>query len=227
MVLPVYDNLRVRRRPWVNYILILLNLAVFLVEATSGTGAYWLLALFAVVPQAVLSPVFWLQSAGWPLISLIASTFLHGSWVHVLGNMLYLWIFGDNVEDLLGHGRYLLFYLLCGVLANVAHVLANPQSAVPTIGASGAVAGVLGAYILSFPRAKVLTLIPLGIFVPAVRAPAWIYLSLWFLLQLYSGLAPIWVQDHAQQVAFWAHISGFLSGFALVRLMRPERREVL
>jgi membrane associated rhomboid family serine protease len=221
MVLPIRDSVRTRRVPWLTLTLMALNFLVFFVELSAGRAASVLLALFAVIPKEVLDPRYWVASAGWPLVTLITAAFFHGSWTHVIGNMLYLWVFGDNLEDLLGRGRFLLFYLLCGVIGNIAHILANPTSAVPTIGASGAVAGVLGGYILTFPRAKVLTLIPIGFLVPALRVPAWAYLSFWFLLQLYSGLAPIWVRDVTQAVAFWAHISGFLSGIALVRLLRP------
>lgn len=227
MVFPLRDSVRTRRRPWLTYALILVNLLVFFVEVLAGTAAYELIEFFAVVPTRVLSPQVWLQTAGWPLVTMLTSTFLHGSWAHVLGNMLYLWVFGDNIEDLLGRGRFLLFYFLCGAIASLAHIFANPTSDVPTIGASGAVAGVLGGYILSFPRARVLTLVPIGFFVPAIRVPAWAYLSLWFLVQLVSGLAPIWVRDVTQTVAFWAHISGFLSGIALVRLLRPLRRGLI
>lgn len=223
MVLPLYDNLRTGRRPWVTWSLIGLNLLVFVLQSLSGQYGDNLFGALAVVPRAVLSPAYWLQTAGWPLITLIGATFLHGSWSHVLGNMLFLWVFGDNVEELLGRFRFVVLYLSCGVLANIAHIFANPQSMVPTIGASGAVAGVLGAYIFSFPLARVLTLIPIGLFVPAIRLPAWVFLGIWFLMQLYSGLQPLWVHDGAQSVAFWAHIAGFLCGIALVRLLRPAR----
>ena len=227
MAFPLRDSIRTRRRPWLTYTLILLNVLAFFVELSAGPFAYQLLDAFAVIPVRVLSPAYWVASMGQPLLTLVTGTFLHGSWAHLLGNMLYLWVFGDNIEDLLGWGRFLLFYLLCGLLANVAHVFANPVSLVPTIGASGAVAGVLGAYILSFPRARILTLFPIGFLVPAVPVRAWAYLGLWFLIQLVSGLAPIWVRDLTQTVAFWAHISGFLSGVALIRLLRPDRRSLL
>jgi membrane associated rhomboid family serine protease len=203
------------------YGIVIMNIVIFLWELSAGRSAYQIIHTFAVIPTEVLSPTAWYRTAGWPLVTLVTATFLHGSWAHLLGNMLYLWVFGDNIEDRLGRGRFILFYLLSGVLANLAHVFANPISTVPTIGASGAVAAVLGAYILTFPRAKVLTLVPIGFFVPAIRVPAWAYLSLWFFVQLASGLAPIWVRDVTQTVAFWAHISGFLSGIALVRLLEP------
>ena len=224
MVFPLRDSPRTRIRPVVTYTLVIANAVVFLIELALGPAVWDLLNIFAVVPVNVLNPAYWVATFGWPLASMVTSTFFHGSWGHLIGNMLYLWIFGDNIEDLLGHGRYALFYVLCGLLANVAHILANPTSPLPTIGASGAVAGVLGAYILSFPRARVLTLVPIGFFVPAIRIPAWAYLGFWFLVQLLSGLAPLWIQDMTQSIAFWAHIVGFVAGIALVRLLRPEER---
>lgn len=223
MVFPLRDSPGIRRRPWVTYSLVFLNLLVFLMEAGSPRMAYEMVATFAVVPTDVLNPAVWTRQAGWPLVTMFTAIFLHGSWGHLLGNMLYLWVFGDNIEDKLGRGRFIAFYLLTGLLANIAHVLANPASSVPTIGASGAVAGVLGGYILAFPRARVLTLVPIGFFVPAIRVPAWAYLGLWFVVQLFSGLAPLWFQDMTQTVAFWAHINGFLSGVALVQLLKPRR----
>jgi membrane associated rhomboid family serine protease len=227
MVFPLRDSVRTRRRPWVTWGLIAANLLVFLGQVAAQESVYSLFDLFAVVPSRTLAPGFWLATGGWPLVTLFTSVFMHGSWVHLLGNMLYLWVFGDNVEDLLGHGRYIIFYLACGVLANLAHIFANPTSPVPTIGASGAVAGVLGAYLLSFPTARVLTLFHLGIIIPAVPVRAWLFLAVWFGVQLFSGLSPIWVMDPAETVAFWAHISGFLSGFALVRLLRSEPKAPL
>jgi membrane associated rhomboid family serine protease len=221
MVFPLKDSIRSRSRPWVNYGLIAVNTLVFLAELAAEQTAPGILQIFAVVPSQALALRAWEATYGWPLITLITGTFFHGSWLHLIGNMLYLWVFGDNVEDVLGHGRYLVFYLLCGVLANIAHILANPTSLAPTIGASGAVAGVLGAYLLTFPTARVLTLMQIGVIVPAVPIRAWLFLIFWFGLQLFSGLAPIWVHDFAQTVAFWAHISGFLSGIALMRILRP------
>jgi membrane associated rhomboid family serine protease len=224
MVFPLRDSPGTRGRPWLTYALVALNLLIFLLEASSREMGAGLIRTFAVVPAEVVNPALWWATGGRTLIAMFTSLFLHGSWGHVIGNMLYLWVFGDNIEDLLGRWRFLSFYLLCGLLANIVHVLANPTSTVPTIGASGAVAGVLGGYMLAFPRARVLTLVPIGLFVPAIRVPAWAYLALWFAIQLFSGLAPIWTQDLTQTVAFWAHINGFLSGIALVRLLRPRQR---
>lgn len=224
MAYPLRDSPRTRRRPWVTYALIAANVLFFLLELSSPTAAQGLVRAFGMVPKEVLDPSHLAVAAGWPLVTLFTSAFLHGSWGHLVGNMLYLWVFGDNIEDLLGHGRFLLFYFLVALFASAAHILANPTSAVPTIGASGAVAGVLGGYILAFPRAQILTLVPIGFVVPAIRVPAWAYLGVWFLVQLAGGLAPLWIRDMTQTVAFWAHINGFLGGIALVQILKPKPR---
>jgi membrane associated rhomboid family serine protease len=153
--------------------------------------------------------------------------FLHGGWLHFLGNMLYLWIFGDNVEDRFGHGRYLVFYLLCGTLAALAQVFTAPSSTVPMVGASGAIAGVLGAYLVMFPRSRVLTLVPIIFFIQIVEVPATILLGLWFVLQLVNGIGALSVARGSEigGVAFWAHAAGFASGMALVWLFRRRERE--
>ena len=139
--------------------------------------------------------------------------------MHIGGNMLYLWIFGDNIEDKLGRGRFLIFYLLCGVIAALAHVMIDPDSPIPTIGASGAVAGVLGGYLLLYPMVRVTTMIPILLF-RRFEIPAWILLGLWFAMQLFSGVSQ---SAESAGVAFWAHIGGFAAGFMLVRLIGPTR----
>ena len=160
----------------------------------------------------------------------LVSMFLHGGWAHFLGNMLFLWIFGDNVEDRLGHVRYLIFYLLAGFAATFAHLWFNPHSAMPAIGASGAISGVLGAYLFLHPQARIQTLIFFGFFARFVLVPAWVFLPFWFLIQLISGVASLGVPN-AQQgggVAFFAHIGGFVAGPILLFLLgggrRPQRR---
>jgi membrane associated rhomboid family serine protease len=147
------------------------------------------------------------------VLPLVTYQFLHGGWLHLIGNMLYLWVFGDNIEDRVGHFRYLVFYLLVGVLAGLVQVFFRPGSVVPVIGASGAVAGVLGAYLVSCPRARVLALVPIFFWVP-VELPATIFLGFWFILQLFSGAASIGAEV---AVAWWAHIGGFVAGMLLVR----------
>ena len=173
-------------------------------------------------PEVVMVP---------PVATVFTSMFLHGGWMHLIGNMLYLWIFGDNVEDSMGHGRFACFYLLCGVAAVLAQSLPDTRSQVPMIGASGAISGVLGAYLLLYPHARVLVLIPLGFFTQIVRLPAGLVLGLWFALQLVNSLA---TPPGGGGVAFGAHIGGFVAGLALipffkrrdVRLLRPARRPV-
>jgi hypothetical protein len=154
--------------------------------------------------------------------------FLHGSLWHLAGNMWSLWIFGDNVEDRLGHGRYIVFYLLCGVIAAVAHAFSDPNSAVPTIGASGAIAGIMGAYFVLYPRSRVLTLIFLVFYVQVVEIPAVVFLGFWFVMQLVSGVGALASTSGqaAGGIAFWAHVAGFAAGAALVRIFaRPLEPE--
>ncbi len=157
------------------------------------------------------------------LLTPLTAMFLHGGWGHLLGNMLYLYIFGNNVEDMLGRGRYLLFYLMCGVLSFFVQVVFQSASMVPNVGASGAIAGVLGAYFLLFPRARVLTLVPLFFFFPVVEIPAFFFLGIWFLIQFLSGAATIGRTSALMGgVAWWAHIGGFLTGMLLLKLFRPR-----
>ncbi len=164
------------------------------------------LELFPRDPVDLLTPVF--------------AMFLHGGWLHILGNMLYLYIFGDNVEDMLGRGKFLLFYFACGILSFAAQILFQSRSMVPNVGASGAIAGVLGAYFILFPRARVLTLIPLFIFFPVVEIPAFVFLGIWFVIQFLSGAASLGTSSAlAGGVAWWAHIGGFVAGIVLVKIL--------
>jgi membrane associated rhomboid family serine protease len=146
--------------------------------------------------------------------TLFTSMFLHGGWMHLIGNMLYLWIFGNNIEDVMGHGKFIVFYVVCGILAALCHAIIDTNSVVPMVGASGAISGVLGAYLLIYPRAQVLVLIPLGFFTTWQYIPAWIVLGLWFLIQLLSGGMSI--GSEGVGVAFFAHIGGFIAGMALI-----------
>ena len=155
-----------------------------------------------------------------PIFGVFTSMFLHGGWLHLIGNMLYLWIFGNNIEDAMGHVRYLIFYLVCGVAASFSHILSDAQSVIPSIGASGAISGVLGAYLLLYPRAKVLVLVPLGFFTQLMHIPASIVLGLWFLLQLLSSAMS---GGQGGGVAWWAHIGGFVAGVLLVALFKKRK----
>ena len=170
--------------------------------------------MYGVVP-AVLS---------WPTI--FTSMFLHAGWLHILGNMLYLWIFGDNVEDRLGHVRFLVFYLFCGAIAAIAQIVVNPGSTLPTIGASGAIAGVMGAYFVLYPHSRIVALLPLFIFWQIIEVPAIVFLGFWFLMQFFSGVGSIALTSGTPTggVAFWAHVAGFVVGaLAGLAFRRPER----
>jgi len=205
-LIPIRDEIKARRVPYINYILIAINIAVFIYQFTAGSRIEAIITEFALVPAQL--------SAGLDLgdmRSILTSMFLHASWMHLLGNMLYLWIFGDNVEDRLGHFWYLLFYLAGGFVAAFAHWAINPASSIPTVGASGAIAAVLGAYLLMYPRARVYTFIPIGFFVRLRLLPASVVLLLWFILQLFSGVLTIGAGD-VGGTAFWAHIGGFVFG---------------
>lgn len=149
-----------------------------------------------------------------PYGSLVTSMFLHGGWMHLIGNMLYLWIFGNNIEDVMGHGRFIVFYGLCGVIAALSHAVIDPASPVPMVGASGAISGILGAYMLLYPRAQVLVLIPLGFFSQLIHVPSVIVLGLWFVMQVLSGGMSLGSEGGG--VAFFAHIGGFLAGMLLI-----------
>jgi membrane associated rhomboid family serine protease len=159
--------------------------------------------------------------------ALLTSMFLHGGWFHLIGNMLYLHIFGDNVEDRLGRGRYLLFYLLCGMVAGITQSVTNPGSALPMVGASGAIAGVSGAYLLFFPTARVVTLVPIFLFVQIIEIPAVFFLVVWFLWQLLSGVATLGDRAGMGGVAFWAHVGGFVAGMILGPVLKQRGRRQL
>lgn len=199
-------------------LLIIINLLVFGYEVQLGRHLDEFIFSHAVIPIHLASVGMTTDQ----LLRLTTTMFLHGGWFHVLSNMLYLWIFGDNVEGRMGHFRYLVFYLLTGYIATITHVFYYPLSKSPLIGASGAIAGVLGAYLILYPRAKVLTLVFLFIFIQIIPIPAVIFLGLWFVLQILNGVAGLTDQT-AQGVAFWAHIGGFIAGILLVKLFARRR----
>lgn len=216
-MIPIRDVIPSRTTPLVTIALLVANVVVFLLSPPANSQAFEsFVRTWGVTPA----------SFEWSAV--FTSMFMHGGWLHLLSNLLFLWIFGDNVEDRMGHGRYLSFYLLCGTVAALAQVLADPASPVPMVGASGAIAGVLGAYIVMFPHSRVLTLVPLFIVVTFIEIPAAILLGLWFAMQLLSGLGSMVVvpPEDMGGVAFWAHAGGFVSGVILVFLFRrPEREE--
>lgn len=226
-MIPLRDDQPSFSTPFINYFLIVLNVMVFLWELSVShrvLGVF--LAEFGVVPRHTLA-VLTGQSYDGPataILPLFTSLFLHASFLHVAGNMLFLWIFGDNVEDHLGHFRYLLFYLVSGLAADVTHILLNANSRVPSVGASGAIAGVMGAYFILYPRARVLTWFPPIFF---FHVPAWLMLGYWFLGQFLSGTATSIAETSQTSggIAFWAHVGGFVSGVLMIKILpeRPQR----
>jgi membrane associated rhomboid family serine protease len=225
-MVPLRDENPTRTTPYVTYGLIAINIFMFLVELSIGpTQLNQFFHLFAVVPQE-LTASFNGITVGQPIpepLTLVTSQFLHAGFMHVGFNMLFLWIFGNNIEDELGHIKFILFYLSCGVLAALAQWYFASQSSVPSLGASGAIAGVMGAYILKFPKVRVLTLIPLGIFFYTVRIPAVFFLGFWFVQQAFSGISMLEVQTsigmNTGGIAYWAHAGGFVFGAILAPLL--------
>jgi membrane associated rhomboid family serine protease len=217
-MIPLRDVIPSRTTPYATFALIGLNTLVFIYQFSMREAVEEFILYFGLVPAAF----------SW--VAVFTSMFLHGGLLHFGGNMLYLWIFGDNVEDRMGHGRFVVFYLLCGTAAALAQTIVNPDSVVPMVGASGAIAGVMGAYFVLYPRSRIVTLLPLFFFFHIVEVPAIFFLGFWFLLQLLSGvgsLATATGSDAAGGIAFWAHAAGFLAGLSGVLVFRrPERQRV-
>jgi membrane associated rhomboid family serine protease len=224
-VIPLRDTVRAQSWPLVTYALIGVNVWMFLYELALGPELEPFVGTWGFVPAryfvlAELEPDNWAAR----YLPLLTSMFLHGGWAHLIGNMIYLWIFGDNVEDRLGHFRYLAFYLLTGLGAGLAHAYLHPDSIIPTVGASGAISGVLGGYLVLLPHARVITLVPLFFFFfDIVELPAVLYLGFWFLMQFASGALAMVVAGDAAGVAWWAHVGGFVAGMALAHVIRRRR----
>jgi len=216
-MIPLRDSTPSNTFPLVTVCLIIINLLIFSYETTLGSKALdALIYTFGMVPANYTN-----YNGSWTgYLPFLSSTFLHGSWMHVIGNMWVLWLFGDNVEDKMGRGRFLFFYLLCGLIAGIAHFIFNPASQVPVVGASGAVAGIMGAYFLMFRHARVFTYIP-PIFL--LNIPAWVYLGFWALSQLFYGTFQTVNQG---QIAFWAHVGGFVAGMILYRIFLRSKNEM-
>ena len=218
-MLPIRDENPTEITPYFTLLFLALNI-----------GA-WLLLQGAGQPQALESSVYAFGALpcevtgscdveGLGRSAVITSMFMHGSWGHLIGNMVFLWVFGNNIEDSMGHLRFLAFYLLCGVAATAAHIFFSPQSAIPAVGASGAISGIMGAYIVLYPKVKVRTWIPPIFF---LRLNAWFFLAYWFAIQLFGGLAALGVSEDVGGVAVWAHVGGFVAGLVLIKLFeRPQ-----
>ncbi len=226
-MIPLRDENPSRNPPYVVWALIAANALVFLLELSLPPDKLQeFFVLFGIVPARFTHPE-WARALGipvddwWPFLT---SLFIHGGWFHIIGNMWFLWVFGDNVEDRMGHGRFLLFYILCGVIAGFAHLVTNPTSTIPAFGASGAISGVLGAYLIFFPRARVLVLFPLLIWPFLFVLPASIFLGLWFFIQFFSGTFSLLAPSEGGGVAWWAHIGGFIAGLSLAPYFLPRRK---
>jgi membrane associated rhomboid family serine protease len=213
-MIPLRSTERVYAPATVTASLIALNTVIFLYQATMSPYALdRFVSEWGIVPDRL------------HVASLLTSMFLHGGWLHLIGNMLYLWVFGRNVEDLIGPGKFLLFYILCGLASAVVHVIFNPYSRVPTIGASGAIAGVMGAYLVKFPHARIITLTFIFFFVTTLEVPAAFLLLFWFAIQFFSGFGSLGESDYSGGGTAWfAHIGGFLAGMLLIRFFPPRRR---
>ena len=219
-MLPLTDDNRGRRSaPVVTWTLIAINVLVFIYQLLLNEQDFTRFVTdFGVIPREI--------SNGEGYLTLFTSMFLHGGLLHVGGNMLFLWVFGDNVEDVMGHVRFIVFYLLTGLGGSAAQILVNPDSMVPTIGASGAISGVLAAYIVCFPHGRVMTLVTLGIFITSVMLPAWVMIGYWIVLQVIQGSLSLGIDADTGGVAWFAHIGGFIAGLALVFVLRhPDRVE--
>ncbi len=240
-MIPLRDNIPSRTTPIVNYVVMATCAGMFLLQLSTadlteqlamiparvlgGEGDVMVRDMvevttrYGVEPRMTQRPALPAVVPEW--LTLLTCTFLHGGWMHFLGNMWFLWIFGDNVEDRLGHGGYAAFYLGCGLAASATHLALSSASSVPTIGASGAIAGVMGAYLLLYPRAQVLSLLPLFVFIQILVVPAWLFLGIWFALQLLQGTFAIG-NLQSGGVAWWAHVGGFVAGVVAVLLWRER-----
>ena len=233
---PYHDENATQRTPFVTFAIVGANVLVWL--TIQGAGVGWSLAwsvcdlglipgeLTLALPPGTPFPMgdglVCLTDPGRQVSHVFTSMFLHGSWMHLLGNMWFLWIFGNNIEDSMGRARFVVFYLLSGVAAALAQVALNPASGIPMVGASGAISGVMGAYLVLYPRVRVWTLVPIGFFLTSIALPAWTMLLYWMALQFLSGLVGLFGQEQGG-VAVWAHVGGFVAGLVLIKLFaRPE-----
>ena len=230
---PLRDENPTELVPFVTFFIILANVAVWLFVQGAGSGDMFLQSLceYGAIPGEVtgqippgssvdLGPGATCRVGGLGAGSIISSMFMHGGWMHLIGNMWFLWVFGNNIEDSMGHVRYLVFYLLTGALAAAAHIAADPGRAIPTVGASGAISGIMGAYMVLYPKVRVQTLIFIIIYIRVIPLPAWALLAYWFFLQVVGGGASM--SQGGGGVAFWAHVGGFVAGVVLVKLFEKR-----
>jgi membrane associated rhomboid family serine protease len=226
-MIPLRHTLPRHKPPIVNRILVIVNVAIFIAMLFMGDRAEVVMDRLGYIPARMINPAgygyTWFEAA----VTLVTSLFIHGGFVHLFGNMIYLWVFGDVVEDALGHLRYLLFFVACGVVGSLTHTVIFPQSAIPSIGASGSIAGILGAFLVLRPRARIVTLFPLVIYWAMAEVRAIVFLPLWFALQFFNGFASLAAAARTQEaigIAWWAHVGGFLFGAAVGVGVRLRRR---
>ncbi len=225
-MIPLKDTIPCRTFPFTTLTIIVLNFLAFSLELSlpkDYRDAF--VAFFGLVPARFSHPA-WAELMGLPLDSywpFVTNLFLHGGWLHIIGNMWFLYLFGDNVEDRLGHVRFFLFYLLAGLAANLVHFAVNRDSTMPVIGASGAIAGVMAAYLRLFPKARIVTLIPIVIIPYFIELPAVLFMGFWFVMQLLSGAASLAVADKSGGIAWWAHVGGFAIGYLLIKPLCSTR----
>ncbi|NOQ65766.1 MAG: rhomboid family intramembrane serine protease [Desulfobacterales bacterium] len=219
---PLKDNIPARNFPYVNIGLIVVNSIFFIYGMSNGQAFDQLIFTLGFIPARFLAQQSETLFSPTGFLPVFSSMFLHANFIHLISNMWMLWIFGDNVEDCMGHGRYLLFFLLCGVASVFAQAISNPQSAIPMVGASGAISGVLGAYLLTYPNARILTLVPIVILFYIIELPAYFFLGFWFVIQLIQGSLYSLNSDQVVGggVAWWAHIGGFAAGVILLQVFR-------
>jgi len=233
-MIPIKDDIPSRSYPIVNIALIVMNVIAFFFELALGDSLEPFIKQFGVIPIRYfyegienLDGTITYFSTSERIIPLFTSMFLHGGWLHLIGNMLYLYIFGDNVEDRMGHFRYIIFYILCGLAGTFAHIITNPDSEIPTIGASGAISGILGAYLLLYPAARIVVVLPILFFWDILKLPALVVLGFWFVTQLTQGMLTLAVTTTANAggVALWAHIGGFVFGMIAINIFKKKSRK--
>ncbi len=224
-MIPLRDTTKSAGFPFVNFTLIIICSLIFLYEVSLGNNMIVFIYEYGLIPADIFSssPHGEFYERLYPFFS---SMFLHGGWLHLIGNMLFLYIFGDNVEERMGHFRYLVFYITCGLAAAVFQFVTNINSVIPMVGASGAISGVLGAYITYFPRSKILTLVPIFFFIQLIHIPAAVFIFIWFIIQFLSGVSTLGAPKETGGVAFWAHIGGFVAGLILARYFEKRRYHV-
>jgi len=221
---PIYDDVPTKQFPLITVALIVLNLIVYLYQISLGERFTEFIYSMGLLPFEITHRIDLLPSGPSPIyLTIFSSMFMHGSIIHLLGNMLFLWIFGNNVEDYLGRKKFVIFYLFCGITAALTQIFINPDSKVPMVGASGAIAGVLGAYLLLYPRAKVTTVIIFGFFIRLIKIPAVVVLGFWIVYQFLYGISSLAVRTGEGGVAWFAHIGGFICGVIIIKLFKTFR----